>query len=614
MGSSQDNNEKKTTEDEIKESEETKTAEETKEAETAEEAKEAETAEEAKEAETAEETKEAEQAEEAEEAKTAEAEEAVKDDSSVQAEETAENKETAAEDEETDEDGETDEDEETDEGGEADEDEDSEDESKSGSEAIRTKHHRGRRGHGFRKFLKGLGITCGVILALAAVAYLGFAAFFHSHFMFYTTINGVDFSMQSVSQVEEYMSQQVSDYTLTLVESDGRTEVIKGSDIGAEYVPGDQLTELVESQNVMLWPESLVEHPEIEASVGVTYNEEKLEDVLSKLNCTQEDGQKPSENAVPVYQSFRFIIQPEVIGTELDTEAFTQAVSTAINGFQNELNMKDADCYVLPEYISTSPEVAEAAEEMNKYLAAKITYDMSPDEVIVDADQISQWIKVNQETMEVSLKQGSVKDFVSDLADQYDTYGKDREFETASGKTVTVKGGDYGWKIDQDEETDALLADIREGNVVEREPAYSHTAASHGSSDLGSTYAEVDLTNQHMYYTKDGEVVLESDVVTGNPNKGNGTPQGTYYIMYKERNATLKGDRQPDGSYGYETPVAYWMPFNGGIGFHDATWQSSFGGDRYLTHGSHGCVNMPKSKAEELYGLISSGDPVVCYY
>ncbi len=608
----------KTTADEVKEAEETKAAEEAK---TAEEAKAHEESKEAETGQTSEDKKESEVKEVSEDKGSASDKETALDKDAAEDTEVSEDKKAAedkepAEDEDE-EDAGDEEDVEEEEDIEEEEDEDSgddEEEGESGGEAIRTKHHRGRRGHGFRKFLKGLGIFCGVILVMAAVAYAGFAIFFQSHFLFYTTINGVDFSMKDVSQVEEYMSQQVADYTLTLVESDGKTEVVKGSDIGAEYVPGDQLTELLEAQNVMLWPESLVEHPQIEASVGVTYDEDKLEAVLDELNCTDEDNQTPSENAMPVYQSSAFIIQPEVIGTELDTDVFAQAVSTAINGFQDELNMKDADCYLLPEYVSTSPEVAEAAEEMNKYLSARITYDMSPDEVVVDADQISQWVKVNQETMAVSLKQGSVKEFVSDLADQYDTYGHDREFETASGKTVTVTGGNYGWQIDQDEETEALLKDIQEGTVVEREPAYSRTAASHGSSDLGSTYAEVDLTNQHMYYTKDGEVVLESDVVTGNPNKGNGTPQGTYSIMYKERNATLKGDRQPDGSYGYETPVAYWMPFNGGIGFHDATWQSSFGGDRYLTHGSHGCVNMPKSKAEELYGLISTGDPVVCYY
>lgn len=56
------------------------------------------------------------------------------------------------------------------------------------------------------------------------------------------------------------------------------------------------------------------------------------------------------------------------------------------------------------------------------------------------------------------------------------------------------------------------------------------------------------------------------------------------------------------------------MPFNGGIGFHDASWQPYFGGDRYLEGGSHGCINMPPDSAAELYNIIQYNVPIVCFY
>ena len=107
--------------------------------------------------------------------------------------------------------------------------------------------------------------------------------------------------------------------------------------------------------------------------------------------------------------------------------------------------------------------------------------------------------------------------------------------------------------------------------------------------------------------------MLSTDVVTGNPNKGNATPPGVYSLTYKARNATLRGERRPDGTYSYETPVKYWMPFNGGIGFHDASWQPTFGGSRYKSHGSHGCVNLPPSVAPKMYELVYKDVPVVCH-
>ena len=63
----------------------------------------------------------------------------------------------------------------------------------------------------------------------------------------------------------------------------------------------------------------------------------------------------------------------------------------------------------------------------------------------------------------------------------------------------------------------------------------------------------------------------------------------------------------------YSSPVKFWMPFNGNIGMHDASWRSQFGGDIYVTGGSHGCVNLPRKKAEEIFDVIEKGEAVVVY-
>ena len=99
---------------------------------------------------------------------------------------------------------------------------------------------------------------------------------------------------------------------------------------------------------------------------------------------------------------------------------------------------------------------------------------------------------------------------------------------------------------------------------------------------------------------------MESDFVSGNLSKGHDTPTGAFGLTYKTMNAVLRG---PD----YETPVTYWMPFNGGQGLHDATWRSSFGGSIYRGSGSHGCVNCPYSTAAVLYKYVEEGFPVIVY-
>lgn len=472
------------------------------------------------------------------------------------------------------------------------------------------KGRKGRRGKGGKKTAT---IVIGSILGVLILVYVGFAVYFNSHFMFYTKINDTDFSLKSVSQVENYMKQQVADYILTLEESDGRQEKINGSDISLEYVAGDQLEKLVKKQNNFLWITSLWNHPEIEAEVGVKYDKTALADIAAQLDCMKEENQVASVDAHPEFKDGQFVVVPEVVGTQINTEVFNEEVAEAINGFQQTLNLLDSGCYILPRFVSDSQEVVAATEAMNGYLGANITYDFNPYTEMVDAAAISQWVKVDAD-MNVTFDEGAVRAYVVSLAEKYDTKGKTRTFTTANGNAVTVEGGSYGWRIDQEAEYNALIANIQNAETVTREPNYSSRAASHEGNDVGSTYAEVDLSNQQMYFIQNGQILLQSGVVTGNPNKGNATPQGVYSLAYKAKDQVLRGTKKPDGTYEYETPVKYWMPFNGGIGFHDANWQSSFGGSRYLTYGSHGCVNLPPNVAAQLYDLISAGTPVVCHF
>lgn len=461
-----------------------------------------------------------------------------------------------------------------------------------------------------KKILKVIGIILGILVLI----YVAFALYFQSHFMFQTSVNGITVSGKSVKKVNTLMEEHVKDYVLTLQESDGDTEAIAGKDISAVYIADDeQLQELVKQQKNFLWITSLWEKQELEAQMGVEYNESSLASKIEALACMQEENQKKSVNAHPEFKDIQFVVVEEVIGTEIDEDVFNQAVREAVSTCQDTLNLEEKECYIKPKFLSDSEKVAKAAEKMNSYLGAKITYDFSPNTEVVDSAQIAEWVKCNNK-MKVTFDKDAVKEYIEELAKKYNTLGESRKFKTARGDTVTVQGGYYGWKINQDAEYEQLIKDIKSGKEVEREPEYTMRGESHGDSDVGDTYAEVDLTNQHMYFTKNGKVVLDSPIVTGNPNKGNATPQGTYSLTYKTKNATLRGEKKPNGEYSYETPVAYWMPFNGGIGFHDATWQSSFGGTRYKTNGSHGCINMPKEKAAKLYDLIEQGMPVICYY
>ena len=253
---------------------------------------------------------------------------------------------------------------------------------------------------------------------------------------------------------------------------------------------------------------------------------------------------------------------------------------------------------------------------MNEYCQASITYTMDVP-VVIDRTVISTWLSVDAD-MNVIVDENGIRAWLEQFGEQYDTTGKTRTFTTPTGKSATVSGGTYGWSINEDTEFETIRNALNNKEVITKEPAYyiSGVAASHSMPDWGNTYAEVDLSAQHMWYVVNGAVALESDVVTGLPTPNRVTPEGVYSIVEKKLDKVLVGAKDPvTGEPEYETPVSYWMRITWqGVGFHDASWQSSFGGTRNQIAGSHGCVNMPVDKAAALYNMIEMGTPVIIHY
>ena len=237
---------------------------------------------------------------------------------------------------------------------------------------------------------------------------------------------------------------------------------------------------------------------------------------------------------------------------------------------------------------------------------AYITYDFGDRKEVVNAPLIADWI-VTRADGEYVIDEVAVTDYVESLAAKYDTFGLTREFYTSLGTTVTLNGGDYGWCMDQDATVVALLNALADGYQGTMEPEYLYTAKSRDTNDIGDTYVEICISQQRMWCYQYGTCIVDTPVVTGNPNKGNATPSGgVWAIDAMKQNAILVGE-------GYQSPVDFWMPFNGDVGIHDMQTRAYFGGTIYLTNGSHGCVNTPYEQAQTIFNTVSVGTPVIVY-
>ncbi len=449
-----------------------------------------------------------------------------------------------------------------------------------------------------------------VLLVIAGGVYVARAMGYEEKFLPDTSVNGVDVSGLTVAEAEQALDDSLTNYTLTLIEREGATETISAEDIGMAPDLGDSVEQLLEAQNGWLWPLYALgqRSSEVTLETAFVYDDAALSAAIAALTCLDSAyAVAPTDAYISGYDSEAggVVIEAETQGTLVDEDVLTAVVVAAVDAMETELDLDAAGCYIAPTVTSDDPDLVLEAETLNGYLGVTITCEMGEDTVVLDGSTLVDWVTYNGDGT-ATLDTDAVTAFVKNLASTYNTIFSNRTFTTTYGQTITVEGGDYGWWMDQNSEVEELTQQILDQESGTREPVWYSEAAVLGigaTGDYGDTYVEINLTAQHLYYYKDGALVVESDFVSG---KNDATPTGTYGILYCERYATLNGED-------YSSPVSYWMPFYNGAGLHDASWRTSFGGTIYKTSGSHGCINLPIKVAQKIYENMSAGTAVIIY-
>lgn len=465
-----------------------------------------------------------------------------------------------------------------------------------------------------KRALAGVAVAAAVLLIGGAGYYIYEGQQYKTVFFPNTIVNGVDASGKTVDEVKALVSADVEGYELTVRGRNGVTDVITNDEIGLHTIFDGSLEQYLAAQAPLDWWRHRKAVTEYQIETETSLDEQMMEDRVNSLVFFDESQVRQPQDAYlsDYIPGEGYVVMPEDPGSQPDRQAVLEAVSKAVEEFSPELSLDEQDVYAKPAVTSDDEGLNARADELNKFVKTVITYQFGDQREELNGDTIVNWL-IEGEDGVTTIDPEQVTAYVKELAEKYDTAGKPKELVTTYGPTVTITKGTYGWKIDQKEESSKLCELILAGESQEREPIYAQTANSHETNDYGNTYVEVNLTAQHLYYYRDGNLVIDSDLVSGSHARGHDTPTGAYPVAYKQRNRVLRGERRPDGSYEYESPVSYWMPFNGGIGLHDATWRGAFGGKIYMTNGSHGCVNLPKSVAKTIYENIDTGTPVLCY-
>ncbi len=467
------------------------------------------------------------------------------------------------------------------------------------------------------KTTKRLVFAVLIVLLFLLTVYFVLAFYYREGFSLNTWINGVYCTGKTVEEVNSELLSHTEAPNVVIVDREGTEYTISLADVDYQADYSNMLERYRQEQNPYLWIDNVLFHSRRTLAPAVAVDETALRKAYDALAFVREEQQKKTDYSLYRDEAGEYVFT-DGLANRIDLEKAFLALKTNVENGQETLNLQDSGCYY-----DIAPDEAQKAlrnlwKEIERFQNCDIVYCFGEERHPVTAADCASFLvtenglPVTDQTGNFVLEEEAVAAYVEQLAEEYDGYGRTRQFHSTRGDVITIEGGTYGSKLDQKKEVTYLMEHLLESGVhtgtqQSHIPTYEREAFCYGKNDIGDTYIEVDMTQQKMYYYEKGELRLETDVVTGNMRRRMGTPEGVNFVYNKQKNRILRGP-------GYASPVKFWMPVKGSIGIHDASWRKEFGGDIYQTAGSHGCINTPKDKMEELYDMVQIGTPVVMFY
>ncbi len=457
------------------------------------------------------------------------------------------------------------------------------------------------------------------------------------------SLASVDVGGMTAKEAQKAVKEAVKKYQIA-VKLDDASFDMNADELGLEYNDKTDMQMLINAANKDKEPEKKVElfktknAEELESALVDSYITAKTQEQSdaatqsTDTSDTDTDADKKQDSTGETQTFDIRTIQPyrATIAYNADAGAFvgvdgvageapvydtaTKNLKKAVKELKEKAELASETGNVEGDVAADSDYVQDALKEANAYLDVTVTCNFNPSTgkaatETVGKDQISQWLVVGNDGLSVSLDGESMANYCTELAKNHDvSKTKKGQFKTTTGSVISVNVPASGQTVDGNKLYESIADAINKKQSATVEAVYSEAQEEETGEYVtyGGNYCEVDLTNQMVYVYKNGQQVVSSPCVTGCIAKGHGTPTGVYSIFSMDKNRYLKGD-------GYKSWVNFFVPFNGGIGFHDASWRSTFGGNIYLYSGSHGCINMPYAQVQKLFANVSMGEKVIVY-
>lgn len=297
---------------------------------------------------------------------------------------------------------------------------------------------------------------------------------------------------------------------------------------------------------------------------------------------------KKSKSAKIIIKNDKYKIKKAKYGTVID-----------LKKLMKEIKSGSTEIYIVDFY--KQPKVQEKdlekkVKKLNKALKWHIKYKNGKTIKILPE-------MVTRKKNEVNIDEQALWKEAYKILSSYDTINGEWKFKDHKGKKRKTKGGTWGSAVNYEAEMKFVQKAYNDDKSYnKRKPVLLRNYTKYSKEKI-----EISLKKQHLWVYKGKKVIMDTGVVTGLPTAERATPTGAFYISECVPGKYLKGR-------GYKTWVNKWMRLTtSGVGLHDAPWQPTFGGTRYLVGGSHGCINLPPKFADKLFKRAFVGETVFIY-
>lgn len=460
-----------------------------------------------------------------------------------------------------------------------------------------------------------MAIVLGVLLVAAIAGFFTARWYYGDKVAPGVTFGGANVSGQTADQLKDTVETAVKGTTVKIKDDDGNNVSATLDDLGVSYNVDKTVSNLLAAKRdaggVFGYINEVNPLSKRNVSLAAKTNMLTLKTFVTSKFVQDGDRAVPSTAAYDA-NAQAFVAIEGHGGRSAKSDKVIATVNEAINNPGHEI-----DTTISYEKIEVPIALSEAqsvADQANARLSAAIVFDNGQGKNFqIPIETVASWMKPDADLekgkMALSYDENAINTFVQQQVPvQLNQEAVDQEDVVDGNGTVldTVVKGVNGVKVKNVGSLTPKVVEALKNGQGATIPVEGDVQNFKTVQKKSEYRVVVDRSAQTATVYRNGEAVKTFPVCTGTPGNHQ-TDLGIYFVYLKYQIQDMTG-LNDDGSRYLSKGVKWVSYFNGGEGFHTASW-NNYGiahGDP-VHYGSHGCVNMYEADSKWIYDNCPEG-------